>query len=83
MESENITTNELSLFEVNPPQLDNGPNRARENMEKQVCTYRYTLQMYSFSNSIINSNKCLYFQIYRIQNCLTIAGFFLHSKVKT
>ncbi|KAL7297263.1 hypothetical protein TKK_0009663 [Trichogramma kaykai] len=35
MENENITANALSLFEVNPPQLDNGPSCARENNEKQ------------------------------------------------
>ena len=39
MESNNIDENDINLFEINPMQLDNGPTRARENMEKHVCFF--------------------------------------------
>lgn len=35
-ESDNIEAMDLEIFELNPPQLMDGPVRARENVEKQV-----------------------------------------------
>ncbi|XP_014205885.1 BRCA1-associated RING domain protein 1 [Copidosoma floridanum] len=35
LDNENVYSSQLSIFEINPQQLDNGPLRARDNMEKQ------------------------------------------------
>lgn len=35
-DSNNIEASDLEIFELNPPQLNDGPIRAKENVQKQV-----------------------------------------------
>ncbi|XP_031784277.1 venom acid phosphatase-like isoform X1 [Nasonia vitripennis] len=51
-ESDNIEAMDLEIFELNPPQLMDGPVRARENIEKQNpklfnnCNFYFTMKSY-------------------------------------
>ncbi|XP_011504673.1 PREDICTED: BRCA1-associated RING domain protein 1-like [Ceratosolen solmsi marchali] len=55
-DSTNITVDDLSLFEVNPLQLDDASTRARQTMEKQNpklfnnCCFYFAIKNYDFIN---------------------------------